>query len=66
VVVRGKEVACGDLISTDRQNRTRKHSMLKLSYRGHDCCEFDNERHRALIDRFLSGKPTAGSERAIS
>jgi L-ascorbate metabolism protein UlaG (beta-lactamase superfamily) len=34
--------------------------MLTLRYHGHDCFEFEDGRHRVLIDPFLNGNPLAG------
>jgi L-ascorbate metabolism protein UlaG (beta-lactamase superfamily) len=33
--------------------------MLKLTYHGHSCWEFDDGTHRVLIDPFLTGNPLA-------
>ncbi len=33
--------------------------MLKLTYHGHDCFEFDDGAHRVLVDPFLTGNPNA-------
>jgi L-ascorbate metabolism protein UlaG (beta-lactamase superfamily) len=33
--------------------------MLTMRYHGHDCWEFDDGKHRVLIDPFLSGNPLA-------
>jgi L-ascorbate metabolism protein UlaG (beta-lactamase superfamily) len=33
--------------------------MLKLTYHGHDCWEFDDGAHRVLVDPFLAGNPLA-------
>ncbi len=36
--------------------------MLTLHYHGHDCWEFDDGKHRVLIDPFLSGNPQADAK----
>ena len=33
--------------------------MLKLTFHGHSCWEFDDGTHRVLIDPFLTGNPLA-------
>ncbi len=33
--------------------------MLKIRYHGHDCFEFDDGKHRVLVDPFLTGNPLA-------